>query len=161
MGDDDKKLGESLEFYYPPNRLAKRIVDADGPSLQEMEAEAAKLLLVSKDDYARALEKTFVRMRACMAEDIGEDERHRKLFEDAHDIKGQAPIFGFPLVANVAICLCVVLLEAPEKFVAHKDLLQLHLDALKWAYINQNNEKLDAEKAALVQSLRNAVERED
>jgi len=157
MTNEDDKKGAEPEFYFPPNRLARAIVDRNGPSLQEMEAEAEARLAESKDEYDDILNATILHMKTVLANEEDSVERHRILYENAHDIKGQAALFGYPLVGNVAICICVAIMEVPEKLAAHEDLLQLHLDALQWAFIHQNDEKLDAEKAALVHSLRDAL----
>src|SRR5262249_11240787 len=62
------------------------------------------------------------------------------LFRAAHDIKGQAATFGFPLVAPVAESLCRLIEHTPEMERIPMNLVDQHVDAVR--AITTNNTKL-------------------
>lgn len=161
MADKSKPKGSGVaEFYYPPNNLAKAIGTGSGPSLRAMEKEAARRLHASQGDYQTILQTTIQRMKGVLGSEETLEEQHRLLFVDAHDIKGQASLLGYPTVGEVAVCICVAIKDVPEKLQVQPDLLALHINALEWAFLNEHNDDRKAEKSALAQSLRDALYKE-
>ncbi len=151
------KDATQAEFYYPPNLLAKAIGTGSGPSIREMEKEAARRLQASQGKYQFVLQTTLKRMKGVLGSGGSLDEQHRLLYVDAHDIKGQASLLGYPLVGEVAVCICVAIKDVPEKLQLQPDLLALHVNSLEWAFLNEHNDDRSAEKSALAQSLRDAL----
>jgi len=156
---DDKKNSAPAELYYPPNHLAKAIGIGGGPSLREMEEAAGLRLSASRGEYKEVLQKTLARMKEVLASEREAVEQQREVFADAHDIKGQAPMLGYPLVGEIAVCTCSAIKDMPEKLNEHPDLLQLHVNAMRWAFLNEHDEGKKAEKSVLVQSLQDALAR--
>jgi hypothetical protein len=62
----------------------------------------------------------------------GFDKKNRdELFLAAHDIKGDAPTFGFPLAAPAAESLCRVLEHSPDPQRVPLSLIDQHVDAVR------------------------------
>lgn len=156
---NDKKPAAAAEFYYPPNHLAKAIGTGSGPSLREMEAAANQKLKASQGAYKVVLQNTIARMKDVLATSKDAAEQQDAIFADAHDIKGQAPLFGFPLVGEIAVSTCMAIKEVPKKLEENPDLLSLHVNAMWWAFMNEHDEGKKAERSALVLSLRDALAR--
>jgi chemotaxis protein histidine kinase CheA len=80
------------------------------------------------------------------------------LFRAAHDIKGQAATFGFPLAAPVAESLCRLLEHTPDMAHIPIDLIDQHVDAIR--AITHRNARGDSELTAarLAEKLRHVTE---
>lgn len=59
------------------------------------------------------------------------EKTHDELFRAAHDIRGEAPTFGFPALAGVADSLCRLLEHTPELARIPIALVDQHVDALR------------------------------
>ncbi|MCZ4273241.1 Hpt domain-containing protein [Maritalea porphyrae] len=153
----DNTNAQDVEVYTPPNKLREAIGEGDGPSLGEMQKMADQLFRASQSEYRLVLEGAIARMKDYLVSGDAVPELQAELYAEAHDIKGQASSFGFPLVAQVAERICFSIREVPEKLEARPDLLELHLSALSWAFVNQHNDDKLAEKDTLVRSLREAM----
>jgi HPt (histidine-containing phosphotransfer) domain-containing protein len=80
------------------------------------------------------------------------------LFRAAHDIKGQAATFGFPLVAPVANSLCRLIEHTPDAALLPLRLIDQHVDAV--AAIVHRNTRGDVGKyaAELAEKLRHVTD---
>jgi HPt (histidine-containing phosphotransfer) domain-containing protein len=58
------------------------------------------------------------------------EKTHDALFRAAHDIKGEAPTFGYPAVAGAADSLCRLLEHTPEIVRIPLPLVDQHVDAV-------------------------------
>jgi chemotaxis protein histidine kinase CheA len=67
---------------------------------------------------------------ATIAKDGFSDAARHELFRAAHDIKGDAATFGFPIAAAAAESLCRLLEHAPDVSKVPLDLIALHVDAV-------------------------------
>ena len=54
-----------------------------------------------------------------------------ELFHAAHDVKGDAATFGFPLAAPAAESLCRVLEHSPDRNRIPNELVDRHVDAVR------------------------------
>jgi HPt (histidine-containing phosphotransfer) domain-containing protein len=61
-----------------------------------------------------------------------------ELFRAAHDIKGDAPTFGFPAAGVAADSLCRLIEHAPDLDAVPAGLIQLHVDAVQ-AIVREHN----------------------
>jgi len=61
-----------------------------------------------------------------------------ELFRAAHDIKGDAPTFGFPAAGAAADSLCRIIEHAPDLEAVPADLIQHHIDAVQ-AIVREHN----------------------
>ena len=68
--------------------------------------------------------------------------RRDELFHAAHDIKGDAAMFGFPAAAGVAESLCRIIEHAPDLEKVPAELFTHHINAIL-AIVNENT-KLDS-----------------
>lgn len=81
-------------------------------------------------------------------------EARDELFRAAHDIKGQAATFGYPLAAEAADSLCRLLLNAADPARIPLVLIDQHVYGVR-AIVRENaREEDNAIARALVQSLR-------
>ncbi len=98
----------------PPNRLAEAAVKDHGPNLetilQRVNAGIGKL----QQDYEEALQAE-LRALGVAADLLAEAERGEakrllgELFDLAHEIRGLAGSFGYPLLSKIANALCAVI----------------------------------------------------
>ena len=151
------------EVILPPNKLKKAVVtmrpgtriDFDPVARAEAAlAELASEFSVWMDQECTRLSEARMVMRAS-----GVDAGTRDtLFRAAHDIKGQAATFGFPLVAPVADSLCRLLEHTPEMARIPIGLVDQHVDAIR--AITQRNTLGDSDlnAAKLAERLRQVTE---
>ena len=88
----------------------------DPQALARAEAALARL----GQDYPHWVEADLARARACLGPPADPD----RLYRLAHDIKGQAGTFDYPLVSTIAARLCAALQAAtpePERVLRHLD----------------------------------------
>lgn len=157
MSENDKKSQAPVEIYTPPNKLAEAIGKGSGPSLREMQQDAERRLRLNGSKYREILKASIEEMKAHIASDASGVDVREAIFALAHDIKGQAPLFDFHLVAEVAVCICTAIRDVPEKLQQRPDLLALHVHSMAWAFEHIDDTSKDAEKAALVTSLHEAL----
>ena len=74
------------------------------------------------------------------------------LFLAAHDIKGQAATFGFPLVAPVADSLCRLIEHTPDMARLPFGLIDQHVDAIRAITTKNTRGDSDANAAKLSRS---------
>ncbi len=55
----------------------------------------------------------------------------QKVFFAAHDVKGRAAIFGFPLAGRIAGSLCRLILHAPDPMQIPIVLIDRHVEAIR------------------------------
>ena len=72
-----------------------------------------------------------------------------ELFRAAHDIKGDAPTFGFPAAGAAAESLCRIIDHAPDLKAVPAELIQHHVDAVQ-AIVREHN---TIEKAGVASEL--------
>jgi hypothetical protein len=117
----------------PQNKLVKAVSKVSLPEddpVARAEAALAKL----SSEFSRWMDDECARLDAARraAHEHGLIRQvHDDLFHAAHDIKGQADTYGFPLVAPVAECLCRVLEHSPEPERIPLELIDRHVDAIR------------------------------
>ena len=158
MSNKDEKQKAPVEIYTPPNKLAEAIGEGSGPSLREMQQDAERRLRLNGAKYRETLKASIEEMKEHVASDASGVDVREAIFALAHDIKGQAPLFDYHLVAEVAVCICTAIHDVPEKLQARPDLLVLHVHSMAWAFEHIDDASKEVEKAALVQSLHEALE---
>jgi HPt (histidine-containing phosphotransfer) domain-containing protein len=120
------------EVITPPHKLRRAVgaaVDGDDPVAR---AEAALSQL--SGEFAAWMHAECERLEAARQKvaALGFNEKtHGELFRAAHDIKGEAPTFGFPALAGVADSLCRLLEHTPELARIPIALVDQHVDALR------------------------------
>ena len=124
------------EVILPPNKLKKAVqklkpgTKIDFDPVARAEAALAELAA----DFSIWMEQECVRLdtarNAMKAGGINQGTRDA-LFLAAHDIKGQAATFGFPLVAPVADSLCRLIEHTPDMAHLPMGLIDQHVDAMR------------------------------
>jgi HPt (histidine-containing phosphotransfer) domain-containing protein len=125
-----------IEIITPPNALKAKIGGPmpalDQQAIARAEAALAKLSDQFNDWIAEELEKL------AQAWDVYEssggtqqarDELHRR----AHDLKGLAPTYGYPLVGRICASLCKLTGDDVLEAVPPMSLLKAHVDSVKAA----------------------------
>jgi HPt (histidine-containing phosphotransfer) domain-containing protein len=120
------------EVITPAHTLRKAIataVTADDPV-----ARAETALLHLSNEFGAWMHAECERLEAARQAAIRgglTEKTHGELFRAAHDIKGEAPTFGFPELTGVAESLCRLLEHTPE--IAHipQALVDQHVDAVR------------------------------
>lgn len=139
------------EVIIPPNRLKKAIVrrpeaEPDGDPVARAEAALAEL----STEFTRWMDLECARLdaarRRIRASGWGSANRD-ELFRAAHDIKGQATTFGFPLITPVAESLCRLIEHSPDASRVPLDLVDQHVDGIR--AIARGDARGDAEATAV------------
>jgi chemotaxis protein histidine kinase CheA len=150
------------EVIVPPNKLKKAVVRAtpnvaDFDPVASAEAALAELageFAVWMEHECGRLDAARTAIRAAGINDASRDT----LFRAAHDIKGQAETFGFPLVAPVADSLCRLIEHTPDMSRIPLALVDQHVDAIR--AITHKNARGNSDKTAahLAERLRQVTE---
>lgn len=142
--DDNKKPAQKVEaavstfddyeVIVPKNTLKKAVVKTT-PAFKDDPVERAEAALAElAAEFSGWMAHECERLDAARGEvkRTGLDEVSRDLlFRAAHDIKGQAATFGFPLVEPVAESLCRLIEHTPEMARIPLALIDQHVDAIR------------------------------
>ena len=121
------------EVITPPHRLRKAVRNViEGEDDPVARADAALAQLSSEfgtwmNDECERLEAA----RQRVAAQGMNDRTHDELFRAAHDIRGEAATFGFPILAGPADSLCRLLEHTPERDRIPLALVEQHVDAVR------------------------------
>jgi HPt (histidine-containing phosphotransfer) domain-containing protein len=167
--NDKKKNAAAVSTYadheviLPPNRLKKAVQKIKPGTKIDFDpvASAEAALEELSDDFTQWMEQEGKRL-AIARDDVtatGINASNRDtLFRAAHDIKGQAATFGYPLVAPVADSLCRLIEHTPEMTHIPMPLVDQHVDAIR-AIIHRNTRgDSNANAARLAEKLRHVTE---
>lgn len=138
------------EVIVPPNKLKKAVVRVKPDAVDfDPVASAEAALAELAGEFAVWMEHECTRLDAARsaihAAGINDASRDT-LFHAAHDIKGQAETFGFPLVAPVADSLCRLIEHMPDMARIPLALVDQHVDAIR--AITHKNARGNSEKTA-------------
>lgn len=151
------------EVIMPPNKLKKAVQKLKADTKVEFDpvARAEAALAELADDFAKWMDQECARLdtarHALRANGINQATRDA-LFLAAHDIKGQAETFGFPLVMPVADSLCRLIEHTPDMRRIPLSLVDQHVDAVR--AITHKNARGDSQLVAakLAERLRTVTE---
>jgi HPt (histidine-containing phosphotransfer) domain-containing protein len=136
------------EVIVPPNRLQKAITVAK-PTGFDPVARAEEALGNLAGEFADWMDRECTKLdearQLVKAEGFAEETRDA-LFRCAHDIKGEAATFGFPLVAPPANSLCRLIEHTPDIAQIPLGLVDQHVDAIR--AIVRENARADIEEVA-------------
>ena len=121
------------EVITPPHRLRKVVkAAAEGDDDPIARADAALKQLSSEFGTWMQAECDRLEVARQKAATHGLDEKtHDELFRAAHDIRGEAVTFGYPLLAGPADSLCRLLEHTPEHGRIPRALVDQHVDAVR------------------------------
>ena len=137
------------EVIQPPNKLKKAVVKAAAPGddpVARAEAALAELSNEFSSWMDTECERLIQARQALKRAGINATTRD-ELFRAAHDIKGEAETFGFPLAGQVADSLCRLIEHSPAFDRIPAELIDQHVDAVR-AIIREAHLK-DAEATAM------------
>ena len=127
------KRQQPIELFMPPNMLKARagggLGGIDHVAVKRAESAIAALKPAFGDMMADDL-KTLIAARARHAQNPGAGSR-AALMRAAHDIKGQAATFQFPLIARVAGSLARLIGEVPEETALPDPLIHAHVTTIQ------------------------------
>src|SRR5262249_53325730 len=136
------------EVIVPPNRLKKAVTVAkstDSDPVARAEEALSNLSGEFADWMGGECAKLDDARQQVKAEGIKEEIRDA-LFRCAHDIKGEAATFGFPLVAPPADSLCRLIEHTPDMARIPLGLVDQHVDAIR--AVVRENARTDIEEVA-------------
>jgi hypothetical protein len=151
------------EVILPPNKLKKAVQKVKPNTKVDFDpvASAEAALAELADDFGQWMEQECIRLdkarNAVRAQGFNQGNRD-VLFLAAHDIKGQAETFGFPLVAPVADSLCRLLEHTPEIRKIPLDLVDQHVDAVRAITHKNTRGDSDSNAARLAEKLRTVTD---
>jgi chemotaxis protein histidine kinase CheA len=130
------------EVIVPPNRLKKalqKLKPGEKIDLDPVERAEAALAELSAD-FSLWMDNECARLdaarNAIKASGLTQGSRD-VLFRAAHDIKGEAATFGYPVVAPVANSLCRLIEHTPSLTLLPLRLIDQHVDAVR-AIVHRN-----------------------
>jgi chemotaxis protein histidine kinase CheA len=140
---------QPIELFMPPNMLkAKAGGGLGGIDMAAMKRaeQAMETLKTEFSDMIQGDVKALADARTSFAK--AQDPAARAaLMRAAHDIKGNAPTFGFPLIARVAGSLARLLAETPGDQALPAGLVDAHVNAVQ--VIHRQNIQTSDDKLAL------------
>jgi HPt (histidine-containing phosphotransfer) domain-containing protein len=123
-----------IEIITPPNALKAKIGGPlpalDQRAIARAEAALAKL----SDQFADWIQEELARLVEAWAayEKLGPSEANKaELHRRAHDLKGLAPTYGYPLVGRVCNSLCKLTSDEAIGINPPLPLLKAHVDAVR------------------------------
>jgi hypothetical protein len=139
------------EVILPPNKLRKAVVrpNANEASVIDPVTRAEQALAELSNEFSDWMEKDCARLDAARREVVAtglSKTNCDELYRAAHDIRGQAETFGYPLAAPVADSLCRLLEHCPDPLRIPLVLINQHVDAVR--AIARKNAQGDTEEKA-------------
>ncbi len=124
------------EVIRPENKLRK-LVKAATPGGEDPIARAEQALADLSTEFSSWMETECRRLdkaRNAIADGGFTPLNKEALFHAAHDIKGEAATFGFPLVAAAADSLCRLIEYTPDAMRIPLELLDQHVNSVRAIY---------------------------
>ena len=138
------------EIFMPENKLRKAVSDTPFvPGEDDPVARAEKALAELSTEFSSWMDSECDRLdnaRAAVKKGGFTKANKEALFHAAHDIKGEAATFGFPLVAAAADSLCRLIEYTPDVTRVPAKLVDQHVDAVRAIY--REYSRSDAEDLA-------------
>ena len=149
------------EMITPPNKLRRTLSTVPDNDLDDPVARAEAALADLSSEFASWMEAECLRLDAARvavkAEGLTKATRE-VLFHAAHDIKGEAATFGYPVVTGTAASLCRLVEHTGEMARIPLTLVDQHVDAI-CAMVRENARPHSATIAeALTQRLREVTD---
>jgi len=121
-----------IELFMPPNMLKAKVGGGTGgPDMAAME-RAEQALTDLQSEFAGWIAEDVRALTAARAAYATRPEHGARetLLRTAHDIKGQAATFNYPLIARVAASLSRLVDEQPRGTALPLQLVDAHVDAI-------------------------------
>jgi chemotaxis protein histidine kinase CheA len=123
---------QPIEIFTPPNLLKAKVGGSGGGGIDMAAvARAEKAFGSLQSEFTDWIAEDVKRLAECrevFAKAPGKDTRDA-FYRAAHDMRGQALTFGYPLAARIAVSLCKLLeAENPRAMIP---LAEAHVDAIR------------------------------
>lgn len=125
-----------IEVITPPNALKAKVGGALPALDQKAIARAEAALEQMSSQFADWIQEELARLLEAWGKyelapgtPVSRNELHRR----AHDLKGLAPTYGYPLVGRICASLCKLTGDEHGEIQAPAKLLKAHVDAVKAA----------------------------
>lgn len=150
------------EVITPENKLRKAVsIEPYLPGEEDPVARAEKALAALEPEFAAWMDSECDRLdKARLTVTKGGFTKSSKeaLFHAAHDIKGEAATFGFPLVAAAADSLCRLIEYTPDGNRIPIKLVDQHVDAVRAIYREYSRSDAEELAASLTGRLREVTD---
>ena len=142
-------------------RLADKVGQSGGPSLEAMEEAAAPVLKRLGKKFPAVASRSISTMRSTL-DDLRAGgtagDAIEKIFAEAHDMRGQAQTFGFGSLGKVADSLSEFILGSEEMAQKRGDLIEVHIDAMELCLTRETGANFEGPEAdELMANLKKAV----
>ena len=127
------------EVIKPPNRLAENAVKGRGPDLKTIKDRVQSGVEAMVEEYEKELSGEFsllTQSLAAMKTEPGstQSDAMASLYRVAHDARGMAGSFGYPLLAAIATSLCSFIDRVGEEANRYLDVIGCHVEAMLAVY---------------------------
>lgn len=124
------------EVLTPRNRLAETAVKGAGPSLETILERVSAGIDDLKQEYESELQVELKRLGDAAAEMAGADDAEQaaalqEIYDLAHEIRGLAGSFGYPLLTKVANALCGFIERKAARPAKTVEVVECHVGALR------------------------------
>jgi len=129
-----------IEVITPPNMLKTKVGGALPALDQRAIARAEAALEKMSDQFADWINEELARLLQAWAlyeKTPGDEAAKIELHRRAHDLKGLAPTYGYPLVGRICATLCKLTGDEYGDIKAPDKLLKAHVDATKAAVVGK------------------------
>jgi chemotaxis protein histidine kinase CheA len=153
----DMAKQQPIEIFMPPNMLKAKVGGAganaglDAAAIKRGEAAMESL----KSEFCEWLTSDVARLVESREQFAAtpSPERRAKLFRAAHDLKGQAETFGYPLIARMAASLTKLLDEIGLARAVPLGLADAHVAAIRIVFRDKITNAADPTASALAAEL--------
>ena len=142
-------------------RLADKVGQSGGPSLEAMEEAVAPVLRRLGKKFPAVASRSISTMRSTL-DDLRAGgtagEAIEMIFAEAHDMRGQAKTLGFGSLGQVANSLSEFILGSEELAQQRGDLIEVHIDAMELCLTRETDGTFEGPEAEeLMANLQKAV----
>ena len=145
------------EVITPPDKLRKAVNPLPAAPGDDPLARAEQALSQLSSEFGNWMDSECDRLDAARnrLRDKGLTEEHvAELFHAAHDIRGEAATFGFPLVAGAADSLCRLIEHTPDGTRIPLSMIEQHVDAVRAIVREYDRADVEAIAAKLIRCRR-------
>ncbi len=124
---------QPIETFMPPNMLKAKVGGGrGGPDLAAIQ-RAEQAMEALKSEFNDWIAEDVKKLMAARARYSATPDAHARdsLLRTAHDIKGQAPTYNYPLIARVAASLSRMIGELPPDTDIPLHLVDAHVNAIQ------------------------------
>jgi chemotaxis protein histidine kinase CheA len=162
MNDVRSEIFDDHEVLHPPHLLVKALSTTGRAATMDLGAiaraeQALAALAVEFSAWMKNEIKVLDKARDIVRQCGKTQETLAALFRAAHDIKGEAATFGYPIAGQIAASLCRLLDELADREHVPLLLVDKHVDAIRAIVREDIKGEGDPTACALVQHLEDLV----